>query len=178
MTAPLLPDASWFLRPDGEDGSAGVHGIAHAWRVGVHASELAEALSLPPWEREALRLAALWHDIGRDSDGGDYFHGGKSAGKVVGLGLHRGVEPVTLEVALLAVTFHSATDRWGEEAAAKSSDPDAALRVYRLLKDADGLDRIRLGARRLDVAMLRFPESRARIERARELLRMPVPGSG
>lgn len=171
----LLPDSGWYMRPDGEDGSATIHGVAHAWRVGVHARELAAALRLPPWEREALRLAALWHDIGRDSDGRDYFHGGKSAGKVVGLGLHLGVEPVTLEVALLAVTFHSADDRWGEEAAEGASEPESALRVFRVLKDADALDRVRLGAKSLNTEMLRFAQSKRRVERAWELLRSPCP---
>ena len=47
-------------------------------------------------------------------------------------------------------------------------DPEAALRVFRVLKDADALDRVRLGD--LDVSYLRFPESVQRVDRAWELL--------
>lgn len=171
----LLPDAAWFVRPDGKDGASGIHGVGHVWRVGVHARELAEALRLPPLEREALRLAALWHDIGRTCDGRDDLHGAKSAGKVAGLGLHRGVDARTLAVALFAVTYHSAPDRVGEDAAEGEDDPDATLRVFRVLKDADGLDRLRLGEHKLDVRQLRHAEARRRVARAWELLRSPGP---
>ncbi|MGB8930732.1 MAG: HD domain-containing protein [Anaeromyxobacteraceae bacterium] len=174
----VLGSGSSFVRPDGKDGSQSIHGVGHVWRVGVHARELAEALRLPPWEREALRLAALWHDIGRTCDGRDDFHGAKSAGKVVGLGLHRGVRTTTLAVALFAVTYHSAPDPVGEEAVEGEDDPDATLRVFRLLKDADGLDRLRLGEHKLDVRQLRHAESRHRVARARELLRGHCPSHG
>lgn len=76
-----------------------------------------------------------------NDDGGDYFHGARSAGKVIGLGLHRGIAPLTLEVALLTVTLHNVEDRRGEEAARRATDPGGALAVYRVLKDADALDR-------------------------------------
>ncbi len=40
----------------------------------------------------------------------------------------------------------------------------------RVLKDADALDRVRLGRYDLDVGQLRFPESVQRVDRAWELL--------
>ena len=162
------PDPRWFLRPDGRDGSPGIHGVGHTLRVLIHAVELGEALGIPPWEMEAVRAAALWHDIGRTDDGADYYHGAKSAGKVVGLGLHANVPPPVLEAALYAVTHHSGDEGHGERAAARLSDPDAALRIFRILKDADGLDRVRLGD--LDLNQLRHPVSRMRVGRAEELL--------
>ena len=165
------PDPAWFIRSNGEDGSADIHGVGHATRVTIHAVELATALRLPDWQVEAARLAGLWHDIGREHDGGDYFHGAKSAGKVVGLGLHRGVALPTLEVALLAVTFHNVEDRRGEDAARYATDPAAALAVFRVLKDADALDRVRFGLNRIDPKQLRLEVSHGRIVRAVELLR-------
>ena len=162
------PNPRWFRRPDGRDGSRGIHGVGHTVRVMVHATELGEALRVAAWELQALERAALWHDIGRTNDGGDYYHGAKSAGKVVGLGLHANVPPHVLEAALYAVTHHSGDEGHGERAAARLSDPDAALRIFRILKDADGLDRVRLGD--LDVNQLRHPVSRMRVGRAEELL--------
>jgi HD superfamily phosphodiesterase len=165
------PDPTWFIRASGEDGSADIHGTGHATRVTTHAVELATVLGLADWQVEAARLAGLWHDIGREHDGGDYFHGARSAGKIVGLGLHRGVERPVLEAALLAVTYHSAEDRRGEEASRYTKNPAAALAVYRVLKDADALDRVRFGRFGLDPNLLRFKESHAMIARAVELLR-------
>lgn len=52
------------------------------------------------------------------------------------------------------------------------SDPTRALRVFRNLKDADALDRVRLGEDDLDTKQLRFRQSRHRVERAWVLLRL------
>jgi putative nucleotidyltransferase with HDIG domain len=169
------PDPAWFLRPDGSDGSETIHGLAHTRRVTALAIALAERLGVEPWQREAVLRAALWHDIGRTHDGGDHLHGGKSAGKVVGLGLHRGLEPRVVEVALHAVTFHSTADRYGEESAAYLVDPESGLLVFKLLKDADALDRVRFGAGRLDEAQLRLAPSRGLVRDAWGLL-AAVPG--
>jgi len=173
--SPLLatlprPDPRWFLRPDGVDASGTIHGVSHTLRVMFHAAEIADALGVAAWEREAVVLASLWHDIGRTHDGGDYYHGAKSAGKVVGLGLHRGRDPTHVDVALYAVTHHSGDEGHGERAAGWFDDEDAALRIFRILKDADGLDRVRLCD--LDPSRLRLPGSSARVERAEKLLRL------
>jgi HD superfamily phosphodiesterase len=170
LAAVPRPDPAWFLRPDGTDGSPGIHGVGHTVRVLVHAVEIAEALGAVGWERDSVVLAALWHDIGRTDDGADYYHGAKSAGKAVGLGLHRGVDARVLETALHAVTHHSGSEPHGERAARWLPEPDAALRVFRILKDADGLDRVRLGD--LDPSYLRLEPSRRRVERASQLLRL------
>jgi HD superfamily phosphodiesterase len=162
------PDPAWFRRPDGRDGSRGIHGVGHTVRVMVHAVEIAEALGVAGWERESLTLAALWHDIGRTDDGADDYHGAKSAGKVVGLGLHPRVDRLVLDIALYAVTHHSGSEDHGERAARRLTNPSAALRVFRMLKDADGLDRVRLGD--LDPRLLRLPPSLLRLERAQALI--------
>ncbi len=164
------PDPSWFLRPDGEDGSETIHGVSHTVRVMFHAAEIADALSVATWERDAVVLAALWHDIGRTHDGGDYYHGAKSAGKVVGLGLHGDLGKTHVDHALYAVTHHSGDEGHGERAAGWFDDEDAALRIFRILKDADALDRVRL--RDLDPSRLRLPGSADRVARARTLLRL------
>ena len=165
------PDPAWFIRPDGEDGSEGIHGVMHTRRVMIHAAEIAGALRVEPWVREVVVRAALWHDIGRTDDGGGYYHGAKSAGKAVGLGLHRGLPTSIARLVLLVVTHHSGGEAYGERAAEDHvEDPAAALLAFRILKDADGLDRVRLGD--LDLSRLRLPGSDRRLERAEELLRL------
>ena len=127
-----------------------------------------------PGELEALSLAALWHDIGRTHDGADYYHGAKSAGKVVGLGLHEGIDPYVLEVALFAVTHHCGDEDHAERGARYLPDFESAWRIFQILKDADALDRVRLHGYGklgdLNPDFLRFDESHERIERALELL--------
>jgi len=166
---PSVP-AAWFDRPDGSSGAHGIHGIAHTQRVWVHAQEISELLGLTEWQRQALNHAALWHDIGRTHDGGDYYHGAKSAGKVIGLRLHDGIDSAVRDTALYAVTHHCGSEEHGERAAEWLTDPEAALIVFRVLKDADGLDRVRLGRHDLDVRQLRFEVSKQRVGRAWELL--------
>jgi HD superfamily phosphodiesterase len=169
------PRAKWFVRPDGFDASTTIHGMGHTRRVHIHSMALGETLGLVPGELEALSLAALWHDIGRTHDGADYYHGAKSAGKVVGLGLHEGVDPYVLDVALFAVTHHCGDEGHAERAARYLPDFESGWRIFEILKDADALDRVRLHRNYgrlggLDPSFLRFDESHNRIERALELL--------
>lgn len=158
----------WFARPDGSSGAYGLHGTGHTKRVLSHARDIAAELELADWEREAIELAACWHDIGRTHDGVDYYHGAKSAGKVVGLDLHLGIEPVILEAALFAITHHCGSESHAEQAVQWTSEPEATLRIFRVLKDADALDRVRLGG--LDTSFLRFEVSRDYVPRAWVLL--------
>lgn len=170
-TADRIVDPAWFIRPDGYDASLTIHGLGHTERVRIHALEIASALGLAAWEREALDYAAIWHDIGRTNDHADYYHGAKSAGRVVGLGLHLALDEPIAEVALFAVTHHCGSEEHAKRAVGWTVDPDAAWRVFTVLKDADGLDRVRLGAGDLDVDQLRHEVSRGRVDRAWELLR-------
>ena len=176
------PDPAWFRRASGYDASASIHGLGHTRRVMIHARAIAQAEGFLAWEQEALFRAALWHDIGRTDDSADYYHGAKSAGKVLALGLHQGLEPLVYETALFAVTHHSGSEAHGERAARRLEffqpqgesfrrvliPGDSALRVFQALKDADALDRVRLGD--LDKSYLRFPSSRKRVDLASALL--------
>lgn len=164
-----IPLLHWFIRPDGHDGFADIHGACHALRVATHAYEIAEEIGLAEDEHDAAHLAGLWHDIGRDHDGVDYYHGAKSAGKAVGLRLHLDTDPHVIELALFAMTHHCGDEGHAERAARHTTDPEATLRVFRLLKDADALDRVRLHSG-LDPSYLRLQASHRHIDRAWELL--------
>ena len=152
----------WFQSADG------IHGVGHTRRVIVHADALAAEVGLGTLEASAVHKAALWHDIGRSHNGVDWTHGMASVTKVMELGLHDGVPPTVLDLAFFAMEHHSMWDRVGDGRAAVRSDAAAAQRVLWVLKDADGLDRVRLGD--LDPGQLRLTCSRARVELAEELL--------
>ena len=176
------PEPAWFLRASGYDASGSIHGMNHTRRVMIHAGGIARAEGFAPWEGQALMHAARWHDIGRTHDGVDYYHGAKSAGKVLALDLHRGLAPQVYEAALAAVTHHSGSEEHGERAMAYLEffqmggsgyrrhrvPAEGAMRVFRALKDADALDRVRLGD--LDTSYLRFASSLLRVDIAWQLL--------
>jgi hypothetical protein len=153
----------WFERPES------IHGISHARRVMIHAHAIAGAVPLEPVEFAAVVTAVAWHDIGRTHDGCDPAHGAKSIARATMLGLHRTVAPEILERAFFAMEFHSTDDAIGRERGAALPHSESLLRVLWLLKDADGLDRVRID--NLDPNQLRFAASRDRVDEAWALLR-------
>jgi HD superfamily phosphodiesterase len=131
----------WFCR------HSWVHGVSHTQRVHIHAQRLADALGWNAGDTDLALFAALWHDIGRTDDGIDDAHGARSAARSGRLGLTRGLAPADAEAVLFAVRFHCLPDHVGRASSAELTLPgDArALRLLWLLKDADALDRVRLG---------------------------------
>jgi hypothetical protein len=161
--------AAWFLRPDG---AHGIHGVGHTRRVCVHVLRLSAALDIPRRLRDLTLTAARWHDLGRTHDGVEPEHGAHSVRRVQGLGLADelvatgGLSPGDLELVLFAIRYHSLDDATARRAAA---DPDA-LPLLWLLKDADALDRVRLGGGDgVDPAYLRHPGAASFIDFAWEL---------
>jgi hypothetical protein len=132
-----------------------LHGQSHVARVLVHAFRLIEATG---WIEEALRLwaAVYLHDIARTHDGVCYRHGGDAMKKLETLPHLRalfaraGVRDDDYPLIHTAVVHHSLPQELDR------AHPH--WRLTSLLKDADGLDRVRLGD--LDIRYLRNPEAK------------------
>ena len=152
--APHVPER-WFRR------HSQVHGVSHTQRVHIHAQRLAGMLGWDAGDTGLVLFAALWHDIGRTDDGVDDAHGAKSAARAEDLGLTDELAPADAGAVLFAVRFHCLPDQLARASAADLSLPgdQRALRILWLLKDADALDRVRLGEQ-ADPDMLRHDESR------------------
>ena len=144
---------SYFERP------RSIHGVKHAWRVLFHTLMICEL-----WI-----AAALYHDIGRDNDGLCYVHGKRSVEKMAALNLAP-ADPTDFATMKFMVTYHCIDDRQAKAELEKvdSATRDRAWRLFGVLKDADGLDRVRIND--LDVKYLRNPESLRLAGLARELL--------
>jgi HD superfamily phosphodiesterase len=138
--------------------------------VHVHAQRLLEQLRWDPADSRLVLHAALWHDIGRAGDGIEPEHGQQSAARADDLGLTATLDADDAAVVRFAILRHSLRDRGAAELAAEltaSADqalrlaqPERALRVLWLLKDADALDRVRLGfGECADPRQLRHPEA-------------------
>ncbi len=153
----LVPQPSLFTM------RSTLHGQAHVARVMVHAFRLIEATGahdLAP----ALWAAVYLHDIARRTEGRCERHGGDAWKRLARLPDVRdlfakgGVKEDDYPAIRTAVTEHCRSE-------VPLADPHRELAA--LLKDADGLDRLRL--RDLDVRYLRHQEARDMAEFAERL---------
>ncbi|HRW70101.1 HD domain-containing protein [Lentimicrobium sp.] len=152
------------LREEQFDHVSNLHGTMHTYRVMSHVLLLGMrtgALS----EASNAFFAAYVHDMARKHDGYCTQHGPDAANyklpEYISLFTENGVSAADIPVIGKAVAYHSL----GKELS--RNDPDWL--TVALLKDADALDRIRLGENGLNPAYLRIPESHLMIEHARSL---------
>jgi HD superfamily phosphodiesterase len=157
-------DQHWFRR------WSSLHGVRHTQRVHIHAQRLTEGLEWPAADQALALHAALWHDIGRLGDGVEPGHGAGSVERADELGLTAALPDEDAAIVRFAIMRHSLPDSGALEhaeglaaagaPAQRLADPARALRVLWMLKDADALDRIRLGfGEQADRRQLRNPRS-------------------
>lgn len=143
-----------------------LHGQRHVARVMLHAMRLVEATNMQHL-RTQLWAAVFLHDLARTHDGQCYRHGADAverwqgeptlAAMLAQQGIHAEAEPgVRLAVTLHCKPNHHEPPR---------DSPDWPL--VALLKDADGLDRVRLGD--LNPSYLRWPQSQGMVDFAQRL---------
>ena len=151
-----------------------IHGVGHIERTVLLGAMIAHAQALSEEMTRMLLLCCSYHDVGRHNDFRDDLHGENSARKMA-------QPPLSAKFAAFdrgdfaamcaAVTTHSISDRLMEETARRCAVPDGRRETYfllaRCLKDADNLDRVRLGD--LDTRHLRHPESVAMADDAQWL---------
>lgn len=131
-----------------------IHTEEHCARVLLFALLIAEEMKLPQDDREALGAASVFHDSRRMEDGYDTGHGDGAAAyyreycEKGGLSFDQRVFDV--------MSFHDRDDTLGIEAMKQKKPPlkDEIL-LYKIFKDADALDRFRLGPNGLDPRFLR-----------------------
>ena len=161
--APRVPER-WFRH------HSRLHGVRHTQRVHIHVQRLTEQVGCPRADREVVLCAALWHDIGREGDGVEPSHGRAGVARADELGLTAGLSGADAAIARFAIERHSISDGGAEQRAAelagaddparRLAQPERALRILWLLKDADALDRIRLGfGECADPRQLRHPQT-------------------
>jgi hypothetical protein len=154
----MVPPPGLFLHP------STLHGQIHVARVMIHATLLAARLGMDH-QRKRLWASVYLHDIARRHDGVCHDHGARAILRwpeleaVQALFSRVGIGDSDMEHVVTAVTHHS-----------KPRELDRTHRHWELtslLKDADGLDRVRLGD--LDVNYLRHEPSKDQAPFAQEL---------
>ena len=141
-----------------------LHGVMHTYRVMLHVLRLGLATGHIAEAKNAF-FAAYIHDMARRHDGFCTVHGADAANTKLPvyepLFIKSGAKPADILSIGKACTWHSVNKEL------EASDAD--WNTVALLKDADALDRIRLGDWGLNVSYLRFKETHKHINFAREL---------
>ena len=164
------------------------HNKLHTKRVLMLALTLSRFAKCSHTERAILANTAVYHDIGRTHEWEDEFHGLESVKKVnennlplVQIQCVRTKEDYKLatfsneEVDIISflMHYHCIEDTEAFSALSKRDMSEkgkkTARKLYKLFKDADGLDRVRLGD--LDISYLRTPKAKELIVFATDLLR-------
>lgn len=151
-----------------------IHAHAHCSRVLLHGLRItSEALPGDADALEAVACAAIFHDTRRYDEYLDTGHGARAA---VYYGqfceAHREFMKFR-EEAQLMMRYHDLDDSRGlmaVEALPDGCDRERAGLLYKIFKDADALDRWRLGPHGLDERYLRTPQARSMVGYARELV--------
>lgn len=124
-----------------------LHGFNHTRRVAFNARLLANMEGLSPEDKKVLLFAAKYHDIGRRDDNEDVFHGRRSAEKLDAYGLMEEFSFEDRELIRFIVEEHCLSK--SQNAFDLSRIPEGKRARYEkllyVLKDADKLDRVRLG---------------------------------
>ena len=143
-----------------------MHGLGHIERTILQGAFCAMEEGLNAADTRLLFLACSYHDVGRVSDWEDTEHGHRSAGVIGELTGCTGEDLLILQG---AVDAHSRRENELRPTVAGYGAPSEAraLCIAELLKDSDGLDRVRLGD--LDVRFLRREASRTRAALSQEV---------
>lgn len=150
---------------DFSDQGSELHTRDHCARVLLYAIMISEDFAVGQRWREALCLAAVFHDCRRLDDGPDVGHGARAAQRYLEHCEENGT-PFHL-ASYIAMMYHDRDDVIGESAMKREGLGEDSVLLYRVLKDADALDRFRLGPNGLDPRFLRTAEARNLVETAR-----------
>lgn len=154
---PLLMETYRTMREDALYKSR-VHGSGHIHRVLLFAALIAWQEGLAEDMVRQLFRAACYHDVGRTFDGLDFYHGARSALRLEELTGQTGEALIELKAAVTAHA-HPDTDMVGILKSFQPQDYARTEKLTCLLKDADNLDRVRLGD--LDAKFMRHDAAKA-----------------
>lgn len=145
------------------------HGINHNIRVCFFAYIISTNENISKRDFELIMEACKYHDIGRINDNEDALHGQRSADNLTFLQDKYTEEE--LNYIKTIVTSHSRNDKDFNKIAKKNNIKDIkkCKKLHEILKDSDGLDRVRLHYPYVNIKYLRTKTARKMIPFAHEL---------
>lgn len=151
-----LPDSEW-------------HTKTHCARVLLLTLLIGYQRGLSDEEQDALGMAAVFHDSRRLDDGIDQGHGGRAAEYY--RDYCRKHDLPYNEQTYYIISYHDQDDSLGFSEIEKSPAlNERALLLYQIFKDADALDRFRLGPDAMNIHFLRTEEAYELVHFAKDLL--------
>lgn len=154
-----------------------IHASAHCERVLLYALIMGEDIFGDDSDTpDILAHASIFHDTRREDEYLDTGHGARAA--VYYEQFCRDNTDITFHPeAVYLMRYHDLDDKVGKEAIRKhfGADADRVLKLYAIFKDADALDRWRLGRHGLDPKFLRTQKSRTMTEFSRRIVRETMP---
>lgn len=149
-------EGSWHTKP-------------HCARVLLLALLLGKQHHLSDSEMDALAAAAVFHDSRRQDDWLDVGHGQRAADyyKAYCTDHHMVYDERTFYI----MAYHDQNDDLGLRVLQeKFTDNGLSVLLYRIFKDADALDRFRLGPDALDTKYLRTEQAKGMVDFSKALL--------
>ncbi len=121
------------------------HGKMHNFRVSLFAVYISDELKLSEEDTKLVLYAAMYHDIGRRNDLEDLSHGALGANLIDKLRLP--IKSDDLKILKCVIAAHSLSDLNYQDVEQKYciQEKKRCRQIYQILKDADALDRVRLG---------------------------------
>lgn len=143
-----------------------IHTKEHCARVLLLALVIAHQIGLSDEEMDALSMAAVFHDSRRLDDWLDKGHGKRAAEYYQDYCREHNISFDAQTYYIMY--YHDQDDTIGLSDIAKSPTvSEGCILLYRIFKDADALDRFRLGLNGLDVNMLRTKEAHKLVDFAK-----------
>lgn len=157
-----------FNMPDSE-----IHAASHCERVLLYALIIGEKNFGEDYEPlEILAQSAIFHDTRRQDEYFDTGHGARAAVYYKRF-CHDNDDIVFHAESVFLMRYHDLDDNLGKEAIRKRFDKDAdrVLKLYAIFKDADALDRWRLGSKGIDPEYLRTEASKNLVGYSRRIVK-------
>lgn len=154
-----------------------IHAMPHCERVLLYALLIGESLFGD--DEDALTIlahASIFHDTRREDDYLDTGHGARAAVYYEDFCRHH--QDISFHPeAVYLMRYHDLDDKVGREAIMRDFPEKAerVLKLYAIFKDADALDRWRLGNRGLDARYLRTDKAKSMVEYARTVVAETTP---
>ena len=154
-----------------------IHAAQHCERVLLYALILGEKIFGDDKDAlTALAHAAVFHDTRRKDDYLDTGHGARAA-VYYGQFCKENPDMRCYPESAYLMRYHDLDDNVGRKAIEKEfgADSPRVLKLYDIFKDADALDRWRLGHNGLDPKYLRTPEARKMSEYSHRIVDETIP---
>ena len=152
---PIIQDPSFIAKykeydklivPDLYHRPSGIHGVGHVRRTLLLSLLMSDFDKLSIQHTLILAYASVYHDIGRTHDGVDDYHGYASYQKVLEHGLLNNHEANEVYAIKELIERHAISDKKAFSFETLDDGKwDEVQFLLQYFKDADGLDRVRLG---------------------------------